>query len=485
MSVRANITSGQSSRPIMGIVQDCLVGSYLMTQGWVDIQVTRFHDICVAAKLDTNRFSHIERVYKSYYPSLTKERLEQYITDHKIDTSDVVEMERAAHFSSLLYTGRGLLSLTLPVYFFYNLNNKANPSQPVLRVRNGVIVEGTIDKSAVGPKSGAMHHFMTPENGLSFLTKFQHIVNNWLRDEGFGVGVADCFPEGADATGMLPSVKLAIEKAFNRARTVETTQSNPLIAEIKINSALNAARDISSTEIKKEIRSGNRFYPLIHSGSKGSMTNMTQILRFLGQQNVEGKRLQPSCIDGVRTLPHYREVEKDPVRAFESGGFIRHSFFNGLNPQEFWAHASSGREGIINTAVSTARTGYCQRRITEMLKNVTVEYDCSVRDSNGRIIQFIYGGDGLSPSKQQRFEGQLQCHIGTKIEEINAAFESKCFEDGIRMEDFQEPIQGLTIVVPDSCDGPELPSPINSAGDDDDVPESPGSVGSFDNDYDE
>lgn len=495
ISVRGNITSGQSSRPIMGIVQDCLVGSYLMTQGWVDIEESRFNDICCAALLDISRFDHIRRIYQQNYPELTQQRLQAYIDRFNEEKAaklkedpdaktEELDMERAERVSSLLYTGRGLLSMSLPVHFNYRLHNKANEKEPVLRVKAGVILEGSIDKSAVGPKSGAMHHYMSQEDGVDFLTKFQRTVNNWFRDEGFGVGVADCYPVGIDETGVLPSVKEAITKAYGKAKMAETTQSNPAIAEIKVNAALNAARDITVPAAKKEMRPGNRFLPLIQSGSKGSIANLTQIVRLLGQQNVEGKRLELSCIDGVRSLPHYREQEDDPTRIYESRGFVRHSFFMGLNPQEFWAHATSGREGIINTAVSTAKTGYCQRRITEMLKNVTVEYDGTVRDSTGRIIQFIYGGDGLSPAKQQRIDGQLQCHIGTKLEEINTEYEIEAYEKGLRLEEFKE-THGLTIIVPEKDVEPEMPSPVNSGGSEAGSPGTPGSVGSVDRDFDD
>lgn len=483
ISVRGNITSGQSSRPIMGIVQDCLVGSYLMTQGWVDIAENRFNDICMAAELDTSRFDRIRQLYQQFFPVLTKTRLEQYLKIHS--------KEKAEKLSSLLYTGRGLFSLCLPQHFYYRLHNKANDQEPVLQVKAGVLISGSIDKAAVGPRSGAMHHFMNQRDGLTFLTKVQRTVNNWFRGEGFGVGIGDCFPIGADQNGMLPSVKEAINKAYTKAKIAETTQSNLAIAEIKVNSSLNGARDITASLAKLELRPNNRFMPLIQSGSKGSMANVTQIVRLLGQQNVEGKRMELNCIEGKRSLPHYREEEDDPDRIYESRGFIRHSFFTGLNPQEFWFHATSGREGIINTAVSTAKTGYCQRRITEMLKNVTVEYDCTVRDSTGRIIQFIYGGDGLSPSKQQRIDGVLQCHIGTSIEEINTEYELELFERDQslekkdRLSSFKEDHSLSLTLEKNKDEEPELPSPINSGGSEIGTPETPGSVGSVDRDFDD
>ncbi len=57
----------------------------------------------------------------------------------------------------------------------------------------------------------------------------------------------------------------------------------------------------------------------------------------------------------------------------------------------------AGREGLIDTAVKTSRSGYLQRCIIKHLESLTVAYDGTVRDSDGSIVQFAYGEDGLDP----------------------------------------------------------------------------------------
>ena len=54
-----------------------------------------------------------------------------------------------------------------------------------------------------------------------------------------------------------------------------------------------------------------------------------------------------------------------------------------------------GREGLIDTAVKTAETGYIQRRLIKAMESIMVAYDGTVRNSNGQVIQFRYGEDGL------------------------------------------------------------------------------------------
>jgi DNA-directed RNA polymerase III subunit RPC1 len=56
-----------------------------------------------------------------------------------------------------------------------------------------------------------------------------------------------------------------------------------------------------------------------------------------------------------------------------------------------------GREGLVDTAVKTAETGYMQRRLMKALEDLCVSYDRTVRTAEQGVVQFIYGDDGLDP----------------------------------------------------------------------------------------
>jgi len=58
-----------------------------------------------------------------------------------------------------------------------------------------------------------------------------------------------------------------------------------------------------------------------------------------------------------------------------------------------------GREGLVDTAVRTQQSGYMQRRLINALEHLRVEYDQTVRDSRGNIIQVRYGEDGVDTAK--------------------------------------------------------------------------------------
>jgi DNA-directed RNA polymerase III subunit RPC1 len=79
-------------------------------------------------------------------------------------------------------------------------------------------------------------------------------------------------------------------------------------------------------------------------------------------------------------------------------GFVRNSFYSGLTPSEFLFHAVSGREGLVDTAVKTAETGYMSRRLIKSLEDLSCQYDMTVRDATGNLVQFKFGDDGLDPT---------------------------------------------------------------------------------------
>jgi len=112
----------------------------------------------------------------------------------------------------------------------------------------------------------------------------------------------------------------------------------------------------------------------------------------VGQQIIAGHRVPDGFQD--RSLPHFPKKSKEPP----SKGFVRNSFYSGLRATEFLFHAISGREGLVDTAVKTAETGYMQRRLMKALEDLTTQYDLSVRNSTGGVVQFRYGDDGLDPA---------------------------------------------------------------------------------------
>jgi len=139
--------------------------------------------------------------------------------------------------------------------------------------------------------------------------------------------------------------------------------------ENSVERELNLARDQSGQYAQKHLKEDNNVKQMVTAGSKGSFINISQMSVCVGQQSVEGR-----CIPfgfKHRTLPHFTKDDFSP----EARGFIENSYLWGLTPQEFFFHAMAGREGLIDTAVKTAETGYIQRHLVKALEDVMVCYD--------------------------------------------------------------------------------------------------------------
>ncbi|GIX62910.1 DNA-directed RNA polymerase [Babesia caballi] len=137
----------------------------------------------------------------------------------------------------------------------------------------------------------------------------------------------------------------------------------------------------------------NGFAGMVFTGAKGSKVNFSMICSLLAQQTLEGRRVP--VMPSLRTLPSFAFGDLGS----RAGGFITDRFLTGLRPQEYFFHCMSGREGLVDTCVKTAKSGYLQRCILKAMEDVICCYDSTVRSSDGTIIQFAYGEDGIDVQK--------------------------------------------------------------------------------------
>lgn len=397
--------SPQESKPNISIVQDSLLGAYRMTKSHVKMSQDKFYNISMVG----------ERPDGS--PLWSEERIQ---TIRK-----VLRLKRKKIRS---YTGRGLVSLILPYDFNYEKTNRVNPEEPTVRIFQGVMYEGTLDKSTLGAAHNSIIQVLHKEYGskitANFVDNIQFITNSWLMDSGFSVGLEDCMVASEESQA---TIKDVLTEAYTKAQGIEVMTHNPGIREVRVTAALSQAKDIGMRIAKDAMRKNNNFLDTVGSGSKGDFFNIAQLTAMLGQQNLQGKRVRPTMNHGTRTLPHYPidgNMSKD--REYESRGFVRHSFIHGLSPHEFFFHAMSGREGICDTAMSTADSGYIQRRIVKVMEDMQIRYDGTVRDMSGMVCQFSYGETGWDASQTVKVGGDQEiCDVSRIVQQLNAQREMK------------------------------------------------------------
>ncbi|KAK4574249.1 hypothetical protein LTR86_002010 [Recurvomyces mirabilis] len=302
-------------------------------------------------------------------------------------------------------------------------------------VQQGYLCHGILDKKQIGPSSGGIVNCIYEVYGHTLAGRFLSILGRLLtRLEGmraFSCGVEDLIftrageearrdaLAGAETVGLVAAAKyvgLADQEAKSGDRELRRRLEEVLRDDGKQlgldQVTNNLTKDLSSAVTDACLPAGlvkpfpaNQMQTMTSSGAKGSKVNANQISCNLGQQVLEGRRV-PVMVSG-KTLPCFKPFESS-VRA---GGYIVDRFLTGVRPQEYFFHAMAGREGLIDTAVKTSRSGYLQRCLIKGMEGLRVEYDTSVRDSDGSVIQFLYGEDGLDVAKAKylgdfRFEAE-------------------------------------------------------------------------------
>jgi len=162
---------------------------------------------------------------------------------------------------------------------------------------------------------------------------------------------------------------------------------------MEIMRATGKTRDMAGEIASKHLGMDNSAVIMAKSGARGSMLNLSQMSGCVGQQAVRGERIHRGYQH--RTLPHFKKGDLGA----SAKGFVSSSYKSGLNPTEYFFHSMGGREGLVDTAVRTSRSGYMQRRLVNALEDLKVENDGTVKHTSGQIIQFIYGEDGVDPAR--------------------------------------------------------------------------------------
>jgi DNA-directed RNA polymerase II subunit RPB1 len=348
--------------PVIGVVQDTLVGSYRLTRPHVSFNRREFMNLMMWNK-----------------------RFDGIVPESKAEGR---------------WTGHQVLSQLMPPINMDMMNS----SKKKVIIRNGDVLEGQFDKSVFSKASKGIIHMTYNDYGskqtVDLLDAMQNTIEQFLVYNGFSVGISDLIADSATKDEMnvkiqekksdVESILLSIHQDLFDNNTGKTNQAE---FEDKIFGILNKATELSGEIGYNSLANENRMTAMVRAGSKGGPINIAQMIACVGQQNIEGKRIPYGFED--RTLPHFKKYDDGA----EARGFIQNSFINGLTPTEFFFHAMSGREGLIDTAVKTASTGYIQRRLVKAMEDLVVQHDGTVRDANMNIAQFNYGEDGINSTK--------------------------------------------------------------------------------------
>ena len=297
-------------------------------------------------------------------------------------------------------------------------------SNNIIEIVDGEYKRGMLDKGSLGSGSKGLLHRVYNDFGnmrcAQFIDDLQNIVTEYMKTSSFSVGISDLisneettqkineivFDKKKEVKQLLDQVQLGV---FQN----DSGKTNKEEFETQINDILNKVSQETGKVGLKSLSADNRFVRMVKAGSKGSDLNISFMISCLGQQNVNGKRIPYGFDD--RTLPHFSKYDD----SLGARGFVENSYINGLFPEELYFHAMGGRVGLIDTAVKTSQTGYIQRRLIKGMEDLKVEYDMTVRNSKGKIVQFVYGDDNIDTVK---VENQKLPLVKMSYEQIYAHF---------------------------------------------------------------
>jgi len=384
---------------IIGAIQDHISGTYLLTHTNPQFNETQALDLLRATRID------------------------------ELPEADGVDDTGAEY-----WTGRTLFSELLPDDL--NLEFTSSAGDTVV-IEDGEMVSGTIDEDGVGAFGGEVVDVIAKDYSKTrariLVNEISALAMRSIMHFGFSIGIDDeSIPRAAEE-----QINDAIDNAYDRVEElIQTYDRGDLESlpgrtvdetlEMKIMQTLGKARDSAGDIAEDHFDDDNPAVVMAESGARGSMLNLTQMAGCVGQQAVRGERINRGYEN--RTLSHF---EEDDLSS-DAHGFVESSYRSGLGPKEFFFHAMGGREGLVDTAVRTSKSGYLQRRLINALSELETQYDGTVRDTSDTIVQFEFGEDGTSPVDVS----SSQDEAAVDVEQIADSVLSEEFESEKQKESF-------------------------------------------------
>lgn len=410
-----------SGEPIRGLIQDHIISAVLLTKKDTFLNREEYHQLlyascvsAVASRSFSGKFGKkicmidCDDEIEPLLPAIWKP--EPLWTGKQVITTVLNHITRGRPPFTVKKAGR------IPSEYFGK-----NSGENKLLIQRNEFVHGVIDKAQFG-KFGLVHtvqELYGSNTAGMLLSVFSRLFTVFLQMHGFTCGVDDLLivhrsdlrrkkklakseqiGEQVNSQfvgakhGYADHIKLQIE-------TEKIIRSNGAPAVASLDRMMSSALNRLTSEVNNELfpRGLSKPFPrnclslMTTTGAKGGMVNFTQISSLLGQQELEGKRV-PRMASG-KTLPCFHPWDCSS----RAGGFIGDRFLSGLRPQEYYFHCMAGRDGLVDTAVKTARSGYLQRCLVKNLECLKVCYDHTVRDADGSVVQFRYGEDGVDVQK--------------------------------------------------------------------------------------
>ena len=380
LAIGQNSIAAQNNKPVMGIVQDSLLGLHLLSAATTLVER---HHMCRML----GHARHFDKNAPLIPPALI-----------------VVCGKKRTR----LWTGKQIFSCMLPPSLFIDSDsidrNVLLPDSelPVV-IRSGQLLCGVLSKSHMGTTAGGIIDVVIRDCGsvpcMRLMGDAQRVTHAFLLQRGHHVGIDDVMLSAdgqREVNERLAKATMLCEEI--QREVVGAPEEVIACAEAAILKLLSKMLLQAGGIVNEHMKPHNAIRKMVTAGSKGSFINLSQIAACLGQQSLEGARIVSET--GGRTIPCFA---RDDV-SLASRGMVFNSFALGLSPSELFYHAIGGREGLVDTAVKTSATGYISRRMNKSMEDLSVHDDGVIRNAAGDVVSFVWGSDGFHPAELERVD---------------------------------------------------------------------------------
>jgi DNA-directed RNA polymerase III subunit RPC1 len=386
MGNRSNLVTPRNGELLIAATQDFITGGYLMTQR--DEFLTKEKAMMLAACMLSGPDSNMNIELPP--PAILKPR--RLWTGKQIFSLIMRPNRKCPVQANLITKGKN-----------YTGNGDMCVRDSYVVIRNSQLLCGSMDKGTMGSGTkNCIFYVILRDFGEEYATRamwrLARMASYFMMNRGFSFGISDVTPSQQLLREKQTLLDNGYEKCDEYIKEMKagTLQCSPgctpeQTLEAVMLKELSGIRELAAKACFRELHPTNSALIMAQSGSKGSNINISQMIACVGQQAINGKRVPNGFED--RALPHFEKFSKHPA----ARGFVQNSFYSGLTPTEFFFHTMAGREGLVDTAVKTAETGYLQRRLVKCLEDLVVQYDGTVRNAINEVVEFTYGGDGLDP----------------------------------------------------------------------------------------
>uniref|UniRef100_A0A8C7K497 DNA-directed RNA polymerase subunit n=1 Tax=Oncorhynchus kisutch TaxID=8019 RepID=A0A8C7K497_ONCKI len=395
MGTKANLVTPRNGEPLIAAIQDFLTGAYLLTLKDTFFDRSKACQIVASILVGVDERIKIALPHPAILKPMTLWTGKQ-IFGLILKPSKACPVKANLRTKGKQYSGKG---------------EDLCSNDSFVVIQNSELMCGTMDKGTLGSKN--IFYILLRDWGqleaANAMSRLARIAPTYLSNRGFSIGIGDVTP----GQGLLKAKQDLLDGGYAKCdEYIEALKTGKLqqqpgctaeeTLEALILKELSVIRDHAGSACLRELDKTNSPLIMALCGSKGSFINISQMIACVGQQAISGSRV-PDGFEN-RSLPHFEKHSKLPA----AKGFVADSFYSGLTPTEFFFHTMAGREGLVDTAVKTAETGYMQRRLVKSLEDLCSQYDLTVRSSTGDIIQFVYGGDGLDPAAMEGKDEPLE-----------------------------------------------------------------------------